>query len=72
MDLRPGFAVGLGGEKVCKLKKAVYGLSNLLELGLGDFTQSMEKFGKSNSDHTLFLKHKEGKVIALIETGSFY
>ena len=53
---------------VCKLKKALYGLKQSPRAWLGRFTKSMEFFGytQSNSDHTLSLKHNEGKVTALI------
>ncbi|KAL5568221.1 hypothetical protein UlMin_024796 [Ulmus minor] len=53
---------------VCKLKKALYGLKQSLRAWFGRFTKSMKNFGykQSNSDHTLFLKHRKGKITALI------
>jgi len=53
---------------VCKLKKALYGLKQSPIAWLGRFTKSMKFFcyTQSNSDHTLFLKHNQGKITALI------
>ena len=58
----------LCADKVCKLKKALYGLKQSPRAWFGRFTSTMKVFGykQSNSDHTLFIKHKEGKVTALI------
>ena len=53
---------------VCKLKKALYGLKQSPRALFGRFTKFMMNFGykQSNSYHTLFLKHKKGKITALI------
>lgn len=53
---------------VCKLKKALYGLKQSPRAWFGRFTKSIRNFDykQSNSDHTLLLKHKRGKIIALI------
>ncbi|KAK3012381.1 hypothetical protein RJ639_012738 [Escallonia herrerae] len=55
-------------QKVCKLQKALYGLKQSPRAWFGRFTKSMRAFGyhQSNSDHTLFLKKKQGKITALI------
>ena len=55
-------------QKVCKLKKSLYGLKQSLRTWFGRFTKSMVAFGyhQSNSDHTLFLKKKNGNITALI------
>ncbi|RVX07666.1 Retrovirus-related Pol polyprotein from transposon TNT 1-94 [Vitis vinifera] len=55
-------------QKVCKLKKSLYGLKQSPRAWFGRFTKSMRAFGyrQSNSDHTLFLKKKHGKITALI------
>uniref|UniRef100_A0A6N2KJR5 Reverse transcriptase Ty1/copia-type domain-containing protein n=1 Tax=Salix viminalis TaxID=40686 RepID=A0A6N2KJR5_SALVM len=69
MDLPPG-AKGKSPSinKVCKLKKALYGLKQSPRAWFGRFTSTMKEFGykQSNSDHTLFIKHREGKTTALI------
>ncbi|CAL9006929.1 unnamed protein product [Prunus brigantina] len=53
---------------VCKLKKSLYGLKQSPRAWFGRLTKSMRAFGykQSNFDHTLFLKHKENKITALI------
>ena len=53
---------------VCKLKKALYGLKQSPRAWFGRFTKSVRNFGykQSNSYHTLFLKHKRGKITVLI------
>ncbi|RVW88729.1 Retrovirus-related Pol polyprotein from transposon RE1 [Vitis vinifera] len=59
MDLPPGCMVSEKQcQKVCKLKKSLYGLKQSLRAWFGRFTKSMRAFGyrQSNSDHTLFLK----------------
>ena len=45
-------------QKVCKLKKPLYGLKQSLRTWFRRFTKSMKSFGyrQTNSDHTLFLK----------------
>ncbi|KAH9779117.1 retrovirus-related pol polyprotein from transposon RE1 [Citrus sinensis] len=69
MDLPPGCS---GPErlnqKVCKLKKSLYGLKQSLRAWFGKFTKAMVRFGynQSNSDHTLFIKKRQGKITALI------
>ncbi|CAL9014541.1 unnamed protein product [Prunus brigantina] len=57
----------LGGT-VCKLRKALYGLKQSPRAWFGRFTMAMKNngFKQCNSDHTLFLKHRKGKVTALI------
>ncbi|KAH9752394.1 retrovirus-related pol polyprotein from transposon RE1 [Citrus sinensis] len=69
MDLPPGCS---GPErlnqKVCKLKKSLYGLKQSPRAWFGKFTKAMVRFGynQSNSDHTLFIKKRQGKITALI------
>ncbi|EOY09596.1 Cysteine-rich RLK (RECEPTOR-like protein kinase) 8, putative [Theobroma cacao] len=55
-------------RKVCKLKKSLCGLKQSPRAWFVRFSSIMKAFGykQSNSDHTLFIKHKEGKVTALI------
>ena len=54
--------------EVCKLKKSLYGLKQSPRAWFGRFSTTVKEFGykQSNSDHTLFIKHKEGKVTAII------
>ncbi|XP_070668738.1 uncharacterized protein [Malus domestica] len=51
-----------------QLRKALYGLKQSPRAWFRRFTSSMKKFGyiQSHSDHTLFLKRQNGKLIALI------
>jgi len=46
----------------------LYGLKQSPRAWFGRFTNSMKAFGyqQSSSDHTLFIKHKEGKLTILI------
>ncbi|XP_024199234.1 uncharacterized protein LOC112202450 [Rosa chinensis] len=69
MDVPPGvrnYPSDVG--KVCKLKKSLYGLKQSPRAWFGRFSKSMKAFGyrQSNSDHTLFIKRKSGKITALI------
>ncbi|RVW18591.1 Retrovirus-related Pol polyprotein from transposon RE1 [Vitis vinifera] len=69
MDLPPGCMVSEKQcQKVCKLKKSLYGLKQFPRAWFGRFTKSMRAFGyrQSNSDHTLFLKKQHGKITTLI------
>jgi len=68
MALPPGYVTASPGHFVCKLEKSLYGLKQSPRAWFGRFSQFMKKVGyrQSNSDHTLFLKHQQGKVTALI------
>ncbi|CAL8119741.1 unnamed protein product [Prunus armeniaca] len=68
MSLPPGYRVTGETGNVCKLKKALYGLNQSPRAWFGRFTTAMKKFGyrQANTDHTLFIKHKAGKVTLLI------
>jgi hypothetical protein len=69
MELPPGCQLQVEGSKqVCKLRKSLYGLKQSPRAWFGRFTNSMKAFGyqQSSSDHTLFIKHKEGKLTILI------
>ncbi|RVW46696.1 Retrovirus-related Pol polyprotein from transposon RE1 [Vitis vinifera] len=69
MDLPPGCMVlEKQCQKVCKLKKSLYGLKQSPRAWFGRFTKLMRAFGyrQSNSDHTLFLKKQHGKITTLI------
>ncbi len=68
MDTPPGYTASSNTDVVCKLQRALYGLKQSPRAWFGRFSQAMKKYGfrQSNSDHTLFLKHQQGKVTALI------
>lgn len=68
MDPPPGIPEYLNTPMVCRLKKALYGLKQSPRAWFGRFTKSMKNFGykQSNSDHTLFLRQRQGKITALI------
>ncbi|CAN6721520.1 unnamed protein product [Malus baccata var. baccata] len=53
---------------VCRLRKSLYGLKQSPRAWFGRFTQAMRRNGyyQSHSDHTLFVKWRNGKVTALI------
>ena len=68
MDILPGFKTSVKDEYVCRLQKALYSLKQSPRAWFGRFSSSMRKkgFRQSNSDHTLFLKNQNGKILALI------
>ncbi|BFG30843.1 hypothetical protein CerSpe_171170 [Prunus speciosa] len=68
MSLPPGYSITGGTGNVCKFKKVLYGLKQSPWAWFGRFTTAMKKFGyqQANTDHTLFIKHKVGKVTLLI------
>ncbi|XP_049364801.1 LOW QUALITY PROTEIN: uncharacterized protein LOC125829654 [Solanum verrucosum] len=69
MDYPPGYEIPrLHDYRICRLKKSLYGLKQSPRVWFGKFTKSMKAFGytQSNTDHTLFLKRQQGKIIALI------
>jgi hypothetical protein len=68
MDIPPGYNASSKAEVVCKLQRALYGLKQSPRAWFGRFSAAMRKYGfqQSNSDHTLFLKHRLGKVTTLI------
>ena len=64
----PGFTDDFQPGEVCKLGRTLYGLKQSPRAWFGRFTEVMMKYGykQSNSDHTLFLKKKDGKITCLI------
>ena len=68
MDLPLGYNTSTGEKIVYRLKKSMYGLKQSPRAWFGRFTSFMKKirYRQSNSDHTLFLKHRQGKLTALI------
>ncbi|KAJ9560780.1 hypothetical protein OSB04_005940 [Centaurea solstitialis] len=61
MEAPPGFSDSFKTGEVCRLKKSLYGLKQSPRAWFGRFTLAMKKYGfkQSNSDHTLFLKHRQ-------------
>ncbi|KAL6321217.1 hypothetical protein AAG906_016251 [Vitis piasezkii] len=68
MDIPSGYVANTKGNIVCKLQRTLYGLKQSPRAWFGRFSTAMKKYGfqQSNSDHTLFLKHRQGKLTALI------
>ena len=64
----PGFTEEFQSGEVCQLKKTLYGLKQSPRAWFGRFTEVMKKYDyrQSNSDHTLFIKKKNGKITCLI------
>ncbi|KAK1422393.1 hypothetical protein QVD17_25482 [Tagetes erecta] len=68
MEAPPGFKEDFKEKEVCRLKKSLYGLKQSPRAWFGRFTHAMKSYGfkQSNSDHTLFLKKRNGLVTCLI------
>lgn len=64
MDAPPGIN---SNGKVCKLRRALYGLKQSPRAWFGRFSTYMKEIGykQSDVDHTLFIKSNEGRIIAL-------
>lgn len=67
MDLPPGFNSN-GDNKVCLLKKSLYGLKQSPRAWFGRFTKAILNFGykQAHSDHTLFFKRQHTGLTILI------
>ena len=67
MQLPPGYYQEERGM-VCKLKKALYGLKQSPRAWFGKFSCRMKelRYLQSNGDHTLFMKHHDGKISILL------
>ena len=68
MDIPPEYMTSSKTKVVCKLQKALYGLKQSPCAWFGRFSLAMRKYGftQTNSDQTLFSKHRLGKVTSLI------
>nr|XP_016490484.1 PREDICTED: uncharacterized protein LOC107810237 [Nicotiana tabacum] len=68
MKIAPTFDTEQSQEKVCRLKKTLYGLKQSPRAWFDRFCKVMISFGyqQSNVDHTLFIRHQSGKVTLLI------
>ena len=68
MHAPPGFSNEFAPGEGCKLNRALYGLKQSPRAWFGRFTTAMKEFGyiQSQSDHTLFLKKRDGQITCLI------
>ena len=68
MEVLPGYTGYIKTKIVCKLERALYGVKQSPRVWFGPFSSAMRKYGyrQSNSDHTLFLKHRQSRVTTLI------
>ncbi|KAM6551619.1 hypothetical protein CsatB_001427 [Cannabis sativa] len=68
MDIPPGFENSSNQNKVCKLKKSLYGLKQSPRAWFGRFTKAIIQNGytQCQADHTLFVKFSSDKRIAIL------
>ncbi|KAH9650552.1 protein kinase domain-containing protein [Citrus sinensis] len=69
ISLPPGFEKSLGSDKVCRLRKSLYGLKQSPRAWFERFGKAVISYGflQSQGDHTIFYKHsKDGKITILI------
>lgn len=68
MNIPPGFENSLNREKVCKLKKSLYGLKQSPRAWFGRFTKSIIQNGytQCQADHTLFVRFSSDKRISIL------
>ena len=67
MSIPPAFN-GSDGNKVCQLKKALYGLKLFPRAWFGRFTKVMiaNCYKQSQGDHTLFIKHSLSRGVTTL------
>ena len=69
MNLPLGLEEKPGSNKVCKLKKFLYGRKQSPKVWFERFGKAIKNYGyyQSQADHTMFYKHnKDGKIAILI------
>ena len=68
MKIPPGFENEERFGKVCKLHKSLYGLKQSPRAWFKRLSSTLTKFGykQGEADHTLFIKHSNGKRCILI------
>ena len=68
MKISPGFEKEERIGKVCKLHKSLYGLKQSPRAWFKKFSSTLTQFGytQGKADHTLFIKHTNGKIYILI------
>ncbi|KAH9796155.1 retrovirus-related pol polyprotein from transposon RE1 [Citrus sinensis] len=67
MELPPGFDKE-GRGLVCRLKKSLYGLKQSPRAWFDRFSRAIrqQEYKQAQTDHTLFYRHKDGKITVLI------
>ena len=68
MDIPPGYTHQEQEKLVCKLERSLYGLKQSPRAWFEHFCKAMKNYNytQSDSDHTLFYKHRQDKVTILI------
>ena len=64
----PGFEERCGNERVCILKKSLYGLKQSPRAWFERFGKVIKRYGyiQSQADHTMFYKHSNDDKIAIL------
>jgi len=68
MEQPPGFVAQGESDKVCRLRKSLYGLKQSSRAWFGKFSQALECFGmkKSTSDHSVFYQRSDNGITLLV------
>ncbi|XP_073105203.1 uncharacterized protein [Elaeis guineensis] len=68
MDIPPEFATAQTVDKVCQLRRSLYGLKQSSRAWFNRFQRAIIQMGykQSNADHTLFFRHNKDKIAVLI------
>ena len=68
MEIPPGFNSGCSIDKVCRLRKSLYGLKQSPRAWFGRFTKAVLQHGykQAHADHTLFYKRQSTGITILI------
>jgi Reverse transcriptase (RNA-dependent DNA polymerase) len=68
MEIPPGFANEQLRDKVCRLKRSLYGLKQSPRAWFERFSMTMKRLGyrQSDVDHTMFIQRKDEKNCILI------
>ena len=68
MEIPPGLETSFNNNRVCKLKKSLYGLKQSPRAWFDKFAKSVRKQGytQCQADHTLFVKFSSEKKIAVL------
>ena len=68
MEQSPRFVAPGDIEKVCRLRKSLYGLKQSPHVWFGKVNQVVNEFGmqKSKSDHSIFYRNSSSGIILLV------